>query len=88
MKLFVVSDIHSFYTPLIKALEAAGYDKNNNEHWLIVCGDCFDRGPESVEILHFLMTFVAEVFHIVTISQMELYVQLKTQVVASYLVSL
>mgnify|MGYP006974673192 CR=1 FL=1 len=31
MKLFVVSDIHSFYTPLIKALEAAGYDKNNNE---------------------------------------------------------
>lgn len=56
MKLFVVSDIHSFYTPLIKALETAGYDKNNDEHWLIVCGDCFDRGPESVEILHFLMS--------------------------------
>lgn len=56
MKLFVVSDIHSFYTPLIKALDTAGYDKNNEEHWLIVCGDCFDRGPESVKILHFLMS--------------------------------
>lgn len=56
MKLFVVSDIHSFYEPLITALDKAGFDKNNKDHWLISCGDCFDRGPGSVELLHYLMS--------------------------------
>ena len=55
MKLFVTSDIHSFYEPFIKALDEAGFDPNNEEHWLIVCGDCFDRGPDSEKLLHFLM---------------------------------
>ena len=56
MKLFCVSDIHSFYTPLKKALDEAGFDKNNPEHWLISCGDAFDRGNESEEVLQFLMS--------------------------------
>ena len=55
-KLFVVSDIHSFYTPLIKTLNQKGFDPNNENHWLITCGDNFDRGPESEEVLHFLMS--------------------------------
>lgn len=55
MKLFAVSDIHSFWTPLKKALDEAGFDPENKEHYLIVCGDCFDRGPESIEVLHYLM---------------------------------
>lgn len=55
-KLFVVSDIHSFYTPLKKALDEKGFDPNNEDHWLIVCGDCFDRGDESGLVLHFLMS--------------------------------
>lgn len=55
-KLFCVSDIHSFYTPLKKALDEKGFDPNNEDHWLIVCGDCFDRGPESVELLRFIMS--------------------------------
>lgn len=54
-KLFVVSDIHSFYTPLKEALDKAGFDPNNENHWLISCGDAFDRGPESKEVLKFLM---------------------------------
>ena len=56
MKLFVVSDIHSFYTPLKKALDEAGFDPKNEEHYLLACGDCFDRGDESEELLHYLMT--------------------------------
>ena len=56
IKFFVVSDIHSFYTPFKKALDKAGFDPNNENHWLIVCGDLFDRGPESVELLHFIMS--------------------------------
>jgi serine/threonine protein phosphatase 1 len=56
MKFFVFSDIHSFYTPLKIALDEAGFDRNNPEHWLISCGDAFDRGGESEEVLHFLMS--------------------------------
>ena len=54
-KFFVCSDIHSFYTPLIKALNEKGFDPNNEDHWLVVCGDCFDRGPESLELFKYLM---------------------------------
>ena len=54
-KLFITSDIHSYFTPFKEALDEAEFDPNNEEHWLIVCGDCFDRGPESVELLHYLM---------------------------------
>ena len=60
-KLFVVSDIHSFYTPLKKALDEKGFDPNNENHWLIVCGDAMDRGDESEEILHFLMSLERKV---------------------------
>ena len=55
-KFFVVSDIHSYYTPLKKELDIKGFDPNNKDHWLIVCGDAFDRGDESEEVLHFLMS--------------------------------
>ena len=61
MKLFVTSDIHSFYEPFISALNEAGFDPKNEEHWLIVCGDCFDRGPDSVKLLHYLMSLERKV---------------------------
>lgn len=51
---FVVSDIHSHYTPLMEALDEAGYDAKNRNHVLIVCGDVFDRGDETLEVLRFL----------------------------------
>ena len=44
-KLFVVSDVHSFYNHLIKALNEKGFDKNNPDHWFVSCGDLLDRGP-------------------------------------------
>ena len=49
------SDTHSNYTALKKALDEAGFDPNK-DHWLVVCGDAFDRMDESEEILHFLMS--------------------------------
>ena len=55
-KFFITSDIHSFYTPLKKALDEKGFDPDNKDHWLIVCGDAFDRGDESEKVLHFLMS--------------------------------
>jgi serine/threonine protein phosphatase 1 len=56
MKLFCVSDVHSHYSALKKALDEAGFDPNNEEHYLVSCGDAFDRGSESEEVLHFLMS--------------------------------
>ena len=53
-KFFVISDVHSFYTPMKEALDAAGFDPDDEDHWLISCGDNFDRGSESVEVLRYL----------------------------------
>ncbi len=52
-KLFVVSDVHGHYTLLKEALDKAGFDKDNENHLLICCGDYFDRGNENVEVLKF-----------------------------------
>ena len=55
-KLFVCSDVHSHFTQLKKALDEAGFDPNNTNHWLISCGDLFDRGSESEELFKFVMS--------------------------------
>lgn len=54
MKYFVISDIHSYYDAMIKALGEAGYDKKSKNHFLIVCGDIFDRGPDPIKVYKFL----------------------------------
>lgn len=53
-KCFVVSDVHSFFDELMVALNEKGFDVNNPEHKLIVCGDLFDRGPKAVELFNFV----------------------------------
>lgn len=55
-KFFVVSDIHGFYDEMIDALDKAGFDKYNNQHFLLVLGDCFDRGPKPVEVMQYLIS--------------------------------
>ena len=54
MRYFVVSDVHSFGQILIDTLANGGFEKGNLEHKLIVCGDIFDRGPETVKVYEFL----------------------------------
>lgn len=54
MKYFVVSDIHSFATEMKQALRKAGFNKRNKNHTLIVCGDVFDRGYETIEVYKYL----------------------------------
>lgn len=53
-KYFIVSDVHSFYYILIKTLEDSGFDLNDSNHYLVVCGDLFDRGDETVELFEFV----------------------------------
>lgn len=59
-KYFITSDIHSFYTPLIVALEKNEFDINNPEHILVVLGDVFDRGNETLDVYYFLTTTLSE----------------------------
>ena len=53
-KYFVVSDVHSFFDELIVALNEKGFEKDNPEHILCVCGDLFDRGIGAVKIFEFV----------------------------------
>ena len=39
MRYFVVTDVHGFYDEMIEALDIAGFDPNNENHWLISLGD-------------------------------------------------
>lgn len=55
---FVSSDIHSAYTPWMKALKQAGFNEDKYSHKLIVCGDLFDRCDESGMVLQFVMNMV------------------------------
>ena len=48
IKYFCSSDVHSFYTEWMLALASKGFDINNPEHKIIVCGDLFDRGDEVI----------------------------------------
>lgn len=60
-KLFVISDIHGFYNEMRKALNDAGFDPNNEDHWLIVCGDYFDRGDQPAEVMKYLRSLPRKV---------------------------
>lgn len=60
VKYFCVSDIHSFYQPLLSALTQNGFDIDNNEHIVIVCGDAFDRGDDTVKVFEFMKKMHSE----------------------------
>ena len=58
MRFYVVSDVHSFYTEMIKALEEKGFFTDKEPHKLVVCGDLFDRGEESVKMQEFILDLI------------------------------
>lgn len=53
MKYFITSDVHSFYDELMVALNEKGFEKDNPEHIVCVCGDLFDRGNQSRQVFEF-----------------------------------
>ena len=60
MKLFVLSDVHSFYEPMMAALEKNGFDINNPDHHVVICGDLFDRGHDTNRVFAFAKRLVNE----------------------------
>lgn len=53
-KFFIMSDIHGFYDEMRLALDEVGFDQNNENHWIIICGDHFDRGFQPLEVMKYL----------------------------------
>lgn len=51
---FAVSDVHSFYDELIESIEGKGFNVEDPNHMLLLLGDAFDRGDQSLEVLDFL----------------------------------
>ena len=52
-KFYVLSDVHGAFDIMKKALDDAGFDPNNEEHWLISCGDEWDRFDQPIEIMKY-----------------------------------
>ncbi len=59
-KYFITSDTHSFYNELIEELNNKGFDVNNKDHIIIMCGDLFDRGSESLKLYEFIKSLPKE----------------------------
>ena len=55
MKYFVVADVHGFYDEMKAALDAAGFDPENENHTLVSCGDAIDRGPRPNEVIKYFV---------------------------------
>lgn len=55
-KLYVISDIHGFYNEMKEALDEAGFDPDNKEHWLISLGDEVDRGNHPLAVISYLQS--------------------------------
>lgn len=53
-KLFVVADVHGFYTELMSALNNVGFNPNDDNHMFVSCGDLFDRGCENKLVYEFV----------------------------------
>lgn len=60
MKYFITSDIHSYYTELITALNKAGFDINDPLHIFVSLGDLLDRGPDAIKCLDFVNSLPEE----------------------------
>ena len=61
MKIFAVSDIHGFFTEMKTALDEAGFDPENENHWLFVLGDIIDRGREPEKVIDYLLSLPRKV---------------------------
>ena len=55
MKYYVTADIHSYFKVFYQTLEATGFFADQAPHKLIICGDLFDRGEESLDLQNFIL---------------------------------
>ena len=53
-KLFVVSDVHGYLSPLRAALASAGFDEKDPSHIFVCCGDLFDKNNPNEALVDFV----------------------------------
>lgn len=51
---YAVSDIHGHYDVLMEAIEHSSFDAGDEYDLLVVCGDMFDRGGQSLAVYEYL----------------------------------
>jgi serine/threonine protein phosphatase 1 len=64
VKYFVTSDIHSFFDVFYQELLNNGFEIDNPDHKLILCGDLFDRGDQTVELFEFIKSLGDRVIYV------------------------
>lgn len=79
MTYFVISDIHGFYEEMIDGLRKAGYNKKNKNHFLIVLGDIFDRGPQPIKVYKYLKSIPKSRIILIKGNHESLYFELLTK---------
>jgi len=57
MRYYAIADLHGRYDLLSKAVQKAAEHADGSEYTFITLGDYVDRGPQSKEIIEFLMEF-------------------------------
>lgn len=60
IRYFVSGDIHSYFENWMLYLEHAGFERDNPEHKIIICGDLFDRGDGTLECFEFVKQLADE----------------------------
>lgn len=57
---FIIADIHGFFDLTFDALTKAGFQQNNIHHHIILLGDAFDRGTQTVAVYKWLRRLDSE----------------------------
>ena len=60
MKYYVTADVHGYFTELKTALAAQGFFEDTKPHKLVICGDLFDRGTESLLLQEFILDLLSK----------------------------
>lgn len=60
MRYFMISDVHGCFDKMIAALKEANFDPEKDT--LVSLGDPFDRGPQSLEVLKYLLNTPHHIF--------------------------
>ena len=60
MTYFAMSDVHSFFFEMMTALDNSGFDIKDKNHKVIICGDLFDRGEQTLECYTFVKTLAEQ----------------------------
>lgn len=60
MRYYVTADVHGYFSELKSALAENGFFEDTEPHKLIICGDIYDRGAETLELQNFILDLMSK----------------------------